>query len=103
MLNRQAVGLSRSATHEFQMPDSVTDDSGLTTGRSLVAMAAPAGVGAVSTHSVRPSAVFLAQLVATAQGAPQTRARRRATADRAASHYAAAGRRKVPSMVKVSM
>jgi hypothetical protein len=43
-------------------------------------------------------------LVATAQGAPQTRQRRRASADHAATLYAAAGAKKAPpSAVKVSM
>lgn len=51
----------------------------------------------------RPSAAFLAQLVATAQSAPQTRLRRRATADHAAALYAAADRRDRPSVIKVSM
>ena len=87
------------------MPGSVTDDLPSATGRSLVPVATPAtaGVGTASLHRVRPLAVFLAQLVATAQGAPQTRARRRTTPDRAASHYAAAARRHQPSVIKVSM
>jgi hypothetical protein len=55
-------------------------------------------------HRARPSAPFLAHLVAAAQGAPQTRARRRATADHAAALYgAAAARSAPPSKVKVSM
>jgi hypothetical protein len=38
----------------------------------------------------RPSATFLAHLIATAQQAPQTRQRRRAEPDSACAHYTAA-------------
>ena len=41
----------------------------------------------------RPNADFIAQLIATATQAPQTRARRRATADEATALYGALGRR----------
>jgi hypothetical protein len=40
----------------------------------------------------RPAAAFLAQLIATAHGAPQTRARRRAEPADACAAYAAAAR-----------
>ncbi|HYA04924.1 MAG TPA: hypothetical protein VEF90_03460 [Xanthobacteraceae bacterium] len=41
----------------------------------------------------RPNADFIAQLIATSTQAPQTRARRRATADEATAIYGALGRR----------
>jgi len=44
---------------------------------------------AVDPARVRPSAVFLAQLIATAQRAPQTRRRRRALPNEVSSIYAA--------------
>src|SRR5688572_17811363 len=70
----------------------VTGDSPSATGRSLVPVDRPdaASESSAHHHNQRPSAAFLAQLVATAQGAPQTRARRRATAGHAAAVYAAA-------------
>jgi hypothetical protein len=43
----------------------------------------------LSPHGRRPSANFLAQLIATAQSAPQTRERRRAEPAEALSCYAA--------------
>ena len=87
------------------MPARDTEDLPSATGRSLVPVAQPAaaGDGPVRLHNPRPSAAFLAQLVATAQHAPQTRTRRRATADHAAALYAAADRRGRPSVIKVSM
>jgi hypothetical protein len=83
----------------------VTDDSPSATGRSLVPVVRHDATSDGTAHSrnPRPSAVFLAQLVATAQQAPQTRVRRRATADHAAALYAAADRRDRPSVIKVSM
>jgi len=83
----------------------VTEDSPSATGRSLVPVArhGSASSGPARSHNPRPSAVFLAQLVATAQQAPQTRLRRRATADDVAALYAAADRRHRPSMIKVSL
>jgi len=87
------------------MAVSVTEDSPSATGRSLVPVAQDGSAtdGSARPHNPRPSAAFLAQLVATAQRAPQTRVRRRATADHAASLYAAADRRDRPSLIKVSM
>jgi len=41
-------------------------------------------------YDTRPSAAFLAHLIATAQHAPQTRARRRAEPQLASAHYVAA-------------
>jgi len=56
-------------------------------GRSLVATGA--GQRTAVEPAGRPSAVFLAQLIATAQRAPQTRRRRRAEPSEASSIYAA--------------
>ncbi len=71
----------------------VTDDSPSATGRSLVPVAQPDSANAAAgPHHSRPSAAFLTQLVAVAQGAPQTRVRRRATAGDAAALYSAAAR-----------
>jgi len=83
----------------------VTEDSPSATGRSLVPVArhGSASDGAARSRNPRPSAAFLAQLVATAQQAPQTRSHRRATADDAAALYAAADRRDRPSVIKVSL
>jgi hypothetical protein len=84
-----------------------SEDSSPATGRSLVPVNAgvnDSGAGRrTNAHRWRPSAVFLAQLVAAAQGVPQTRARRRAAADHAAAHYAAATRIAQPSAIKKSM
>jgi hypothetical protein len=57
-------------------------------GRALVAVRSGRGT-AVDPAGSRPSAVFLAQLIATAQQAPQTRRRRRAEPNEASSIYAA--------------
>jgi hypothetical protein len=56
-------------------------------GRSLVALGS--GPRPATVSSGRPSAVFLAQLIATAQRAPQTRRRRRAEPNEASTIYAA--------------
>jgi hypothetical protein len=82
----------------------VTDDSPSATGRSLVPVTQPCTADtARRSHRARPSATFLAQLVAVAQGAPQTRARRRATSGDAAARYAAAAKIVRPAAVKVSI
>jgi hypothetical protein len=57
-------------------------------GRALVLAGSRPGTGVGPVRS-RPSAVFLAQLIATAQQAPQTRRRRRAEPDEASLSYAA--------------
>jgi hypothetical protein len=82
-----------------------TESSPSVTGRSLalISQVGASGDGATYTRHARPSATFLAQLVATAQGAPQTRARRRATADHAAAVYAASAHRDPPSKIKVAL
>jgi hypothetical protein len=82
---------------------SVTEDSPSATGRSLVPVDGPGGIRAAGVHHARPAATFLAQLVAIAQSAPQTRLRRRASAGHAAALYAAAARVEQPSVVKVSL
>ena len=80
---------------------SVTEDLPSATGRSLVPVAGPSSTA--PAHNARASAVFLAQLIAIAQGAPQTRARRRASADHAAALYAAAATIARPGAIKVSL
>ena len=57
-------------------------------GRALVPVGSGRGAG-VDPAGSRPSAVFLAQLIATAQRAPQTRRRRRAEPNQVSSIYAA--------------
>jgi hypothetical protein len=60
-------------------------------GRALIAVApATPGDPPPATSSRRPSANFLAQLIATAQQAPQTRVRRRADPAVAITSYRAA-------------
>jgi len=61
----------------------------LSTDRSLVVLGCGAGQGN-GLAGPRASAVFLAQLIATAQQAPQTRQRRRAEPHCANASYAAA-------------
>jgi hypothetical protein len=84
-----------------------SEDSPPATGRSLVPVNARVNASGAEARTDaprwRPSAGFLAQLVATAQGVPQTRERRRTTADHAAAHYAAATRIAQPSAIKKSM
>jgi hypothetical protein len=60
-----------------------------TFGRALVLVGSGQET-AVDPPGSRPSAMFLAQLIATAQQAPQTRRRRRAEAGEAGALYAAA-------------
>jgi hypothetical protein len=85
------------------MQISVTEDSPSATGRSLVPVGGPGAARGAGVHHGRPAATFLAQLVAIAQGAPQTRLRRRASAGYAAALYAAAARIEQPSAIKISM
>jgi hypothetical protein len=58
-------------------------------GRAMV-LVGPGQGTAVGPAGSRPSAVFLAQLIATAQRAPQTRRRRRAEPSEVSTIYAAA-------------
>jgi hypothetical protein len=57
-------------------------------GRALV-LVGPGSGTAADPAGARPSAVFLAQLIATAQRAPQTRQRRRAEPSEVSTIYAA--------------
>jgi len=82
---------------------SVTEDSPSATGRSLVPVDGLGSTRGAGVHHARPAATFLAQLVAIAQGAPQTRLRRRASAGHAAALYAAAAKVAQPSVIKISM
>jgi hypothetical protein len=90
------------------MADDV-NDSIPETGRALVPVASAAarstGTRSTGARIPRPSATFLAHLVATAQGAPQTRSRRRASFDHAATLYAAAAPKEPPKkkVITVSM
>jgi hypothetical protein len=86
------------------MADDV-NDSTTGSGRALVPVSGADTASATSAgvRNPRPSAAFIAHLVATAQGAPQTRSRRRATADHAATLYAAAARKDRPTAIAVSM
>jgi hypothetical protein len=59
-------------------------------GRALVPTT-PSRPSAICVTRPQQSAVFLAHLIATAQQAPQTRARRRAEPDEARAVYLAAG------------
>jgi hypothetical protein len=59
-------------------------------GRSIVPVHSDARESEKPTRYLRPTAVFLAQLIATAQQAPQTRQRRRAASDDAVARYASA-------------
>jgi len=87
------------------MQVSVTGDLPSAGGRSLVPLHRPDAThdGSARAHNQRPSATFLAQLIAIAQGAPQTRARRRASADHAAARYAAAAAIAQPGTIKASI
>lgn len=89
--------------------DSPSDDLPAGCGRSLVPLGAPRtddpGADDLmmdARRRWRPSAAFLAQLVATAQGAPQTRARRRAAQEQASALYTATTRVAQPNVIKIS-
>ena len=85
------------------MSTGVNDDSAEPSGRALVPVSGADSGSARTAGMPRPFAPFLAQLVATAQGVPQTRQRRRATADHAVTVYAAAGKRDRPGALVASM
>ena len=59
----------------------------VSTERSLVPVASPSDREIRQTPFARPSPAFLAHLIATAQHAPQTRARSRAEPADAIAHY----------------
>lgn len=75
---RRPIALSRSA-------DEPADKH-----RALVPMHEASVAAGHGAHAHRLSATFLAQLIATKEGEPQTRERRRVTPDIAARAYAAA-------------
>ena len=83
----------RSAT-AGDLPDDESQFVGRTSvlapGRALVPTT-PSRPSAICVTRPQQSAVFLAHLIATAQQAPQTRARRRAEPDEARAVYLAAG------------
>jgi hypothetical protein len=72
-------------------------------GRSLVPVNHRDTPRGAVVHHARPAAPFVAQLVATAQDAPQTRLRRRGSANHAAALYAAAASIARPSAIKISL
>ena len=59
-------------------------------GRALALLEASPAMMSIGTATQRPTAEFLAQLIATAQQAPQTRQRRRGEPAEVTSAYAAA-------------
>jgi hypothetical protein len=72
--------------------DEVEQSVGLSGTRALVPvapMSAESDFTSPARADVRPNAPFLTQLIATADGHPQTRARRRADPNRATTAYAA--------------
>jgi hypothetical protein len=62
--------------------------------RALVALSPAPAVAGVHTASSRPRAAFLAHVIATGLGVPQTRTRRRIEPQDASALYAAADRRR---------
>lgn len=76
---RRPIALSRSA-----------DEPAADKHRALVPMHEASVAAGHGPYAHRLSAAFLAQLIATKEGEPQTRERRRATPDIAARAYAAA-------------
>jgi hypothetical protein len=87
---------------EHHLPSPTTDADGRSDGRALIAVSSPTTVREV-TPSMRPSADFLAHLIATAGQLPQTRERRRSEPQDAIAAYAstAAGELK-PTPQKLS-
>jgi len=76
---RRPSGLSRSAA----------DQPAPTAQRALVPVPETDRSESPASHSSRPAAPFLAHLIATARGEPQTRERRRAKPQAAAQAYSA--------------
>jgi hypothetical protein len=88
-----ALGAVREGrTAPAQKPDQRPRASG----HGLVPVA-PAREGSSLRHSPRPLPAFLAQLIATAQYAPQTRARGRAEPADAIAHYTSVVSASVPA------
>ena len=79
--------VTRGVAADIAAPD-------VTESRALIAIEAPVPAERSFTHARHPAAPFLAQLIATRQQAPQTRARRRAEPREAISVYAAMTARK---------
>jgi hypothetical protein len=79
---RRPSALSRSADDQVAPAEQ----------RALVPVPETEPNEAPSPYSGRPAAPFLAQLIATERGEPQTRERRRAKPDVAAQAYSAAAR-----------
>jgi hypothetical protein len=77
-------GLAQSEAQPGTMPTDLSPPS-----RALVLVGSGQGA-AVDPAGSRPLAMFLAQLIATAQQVPQTRRRRRAAPGEASALYAAA-------------
>jgi hypothetical protein len=67
-------------------------ESGADTSRALVPLTLPKPTSTASDSVIRPDARFIAQLIATASHAPQTRALRRASSEDANATYATARR-----------
>ena len=84
-------GVREGRTAPAQKPDQQPEASG----HELIPVV-PATEGR-HRHSARPSPAFLAQLIATAQRAPQTRARSRAEPADAIARYTSAARMSVPA------
>lgn len=84
---------ARAGADPLRTPRNVANSPAAPSGRALV-VTAPAPTGnRPFARGERPSAAFLAHLIATAQNAPQTRERRRAMPAEAVAGYAtAAGR-----------
>ena len=72
------------------MPDSVSRNLPSDSERALIPVAPRLEGEALARLRFRPSAAFIAQLIAAAQHAPQARARRRTAPAKAAALYAAA-------------
>jgi hypothetical protein len=88
-----ALGASRERrTTPAQKPDQQPEAS-----RQELIPVAPSPREGNLRHSTRPSPAFLAQLIATAQHAPQTRARSRAEPAEAIAHYTSAASVSAPT------
>ena len=97
----EAAGLSRSATAGVRCGSALPRIYHLPPGAAWCRSPRPPAQRPRTTRE--PRALFLAQLIAIAQGAPQTRARRRASAGHAAALYAAAATIARPGAIKVSL
>jgi hypothetical protein len=85
-------GIREGRTEPAQKPDQQTEASG----HELIPVAS-AREESSHRQSVRPSPAFLAQLIATAQHAPQTRARGRADPADAIARYTSAASVSAPA------